>query len=172
MGFHSAACGAEKAIHSIARISGYVAVGILILMMLLTVADVLLRLVFNHPILGSLEITEFMMVTLAFLSIGWATLEKTHIMADLLTRGLSTRAKARLNILLHFFYLGLYVFIAWQSALEALANRRMDERSIVLEVPVFPFYFMVATGCAVVSLVVLLALVKLIAQETRREPVP
>jgi TRAP-type transport system small permease protein len=172
MGFHSAGNCAERTITSIARISGYIAVGILILMMLLTVVDVFLRHVFNLPILGSLEITEFMMVSLAFFSIGWATLAKAHVLVDILARRLSSRTQARVNIPLHVLYLALYVFIAWQSALEALNNWRMDERSIVLEIPVFPFYFMVAIGCAVVSLVLLLGLVKLIAEETRREPIP
>ena len=171
MGLNSAGKCAERTITSIARISGYLGVGLLILMMLLTVLDVLLRLVFNLPILGSVEITEFMMVSLAFFSIGWATLAKAHVVVDLLARRLGIRRQARLNIILHLFYLVLYVFIAWQSALEALSNWRMDERSIVLEIPVFPFYFVVAIGCAVVSLVVLSALVKLIAQESRREPV-
>src|SRR4030067_2211164 len=72
-----------KIIDSIPRITGLVAMGVLFLMMLLTVADVLLRATVNKPIIGTTEITEQMMVAIVFLGFGWCALQGRHIRRDL-----------------------------------------------------------------------------------------
>jgi TRAP-type C4-dicarboxylate transport system permease small subunit len=158
----------ERVIVSITRVMGYVGCAVMVAMMLLTVVDVFLRRVLNRPILGSLEITEYMMVSLSFLVIAWATLEKRHVLVDVVFSRLPPRLQARFNIVLYILCLLLYGLIAWQSIPEALFNMRFDERSIVLGMPIFPAFFIVSIGCAMVSLVLLVHVAKLINEEIRQ----
>jgi TRAP-type C4-dicarboxylate transport system permease small subunit len=55
------------AVNLVSRWFNYLGVGVLTIMMLLTVSDVLLRFVFNRPILGTLELTEYMMVPVVYI---------------------------------------------------------------------------------------------------------
>ena len=57
---------AETVINAIVRTLVYAAMVILGAMMLLTVIDVFGRYLLNRPLVGSTEVTEVMMVTLAF----------------------------------------------------------------------------------------------------------
>ena len=50
----------NRVVNPLVRFTKNVAAGILALMMFLTALDVLLRYIFNRPISGALEITEFM----------------------------------------------------------------------------------------------------------------
>ena len=61
----------EKTVYPIGRFLHRFAQVILALMVLLTVTDVCLRYIFNNPITGSYELTEFMMAVLVFASVGF-----------------------------------------------------------------------------------------------------
>ena len=65
-------------------IAGFMALIALLAMMLLTTTDVFFRFFFDSPILGSIELVEILMVTVAGLSLAWCTLKSGHIRVDLL----------------------------------------------------------------------------------------
>jgi len=58
-----------KFVSSLGRVFGIAGIVILVAMMLVTGVDVCLRYTFNSPILGSSEIIELMMLTVAFTTI-------------------------------------------------------------------------------------------------------
>ena len=86
-----------KVIRSASRAVGYVAVVTVIALMLLTVADVFLRYVFNNPIRGTIELTEMMMVWI-LLVVAWGALEGSHVKIDILMRRFSPRVQATVEI--------------------------------------------------------------------------
>ena len=57
----------EAWIHPVAKIMSRIASVTLVIMMLLTVTDVFLRKVFSNSILGTVEVTEFLLVIVVFL---------------------------------------------------------------------------------------------------------
>ena len=63
--FHSA----ETIIKAVSRIANGVGMAVLTFMMLVTVADVFLRYAFNKPILGTVELCEYMMVAVVYLAL-------------------------------------------------------------------------------------------------------
>ena len=66
-------------------------------MVLTTVVDVFLRYLFNSPILGSYELTEFMMAILVFGSVAYTMVVKGHVTVDLVITRLPARAQAILE---------------------------------------------------------------------------
>ncbi|HWK61766.1 MAG TPA: TRAP transporter small permease [Eoetvoesiella sp.] len=82
----------------------------LALMMLVTMADVLLRNLFSVPILGTYDIVETLMVFVVFLGIGEAFLDDTHIMVDVVDHFVGPRSVHVLKVialLLAVVFLGL-----------------------------------------------------------------
>ncbi len=76
-----------------------VAATALALMMLITVADIVLRNLFSLPILGTYDLVETMMVFVVFLGIGEAFLNDGHITVDVIDHAVSPRTVALLKLL-------------------------------------------------------------------------
>jgi len=145
-----------------------VAMLILVGMMLLTVVDVGGRYLINKPIVGSTEITEVMMLSLAFLALVWCTVKKVHIKLDLLTDHIPPAVRTINDTI--FFILGMVVFslISWQNFRMARDHLAAGHSSWVLHIPNYPFYFVVAITSGIVALVLLLFIIQNIVQGIKR----
>jgi TRAP-type transport system small permease protein len=148
----------DTAISSLGRILAYIAVAILIVMMLFTVADVLLRYLFNKPILGATEVTEFIMVTLSFFGIVACTVQKSHISVDFITKYIPLKPLAISDCIYYLFSLVLFAFICWQNFLRAMLMSQVGEKSAILGIAIHPFYLIVAISCGVVALWLVVAI--------------
>lgn len=152
----------NKAIHSLNRginplvwIIKSVAAGILAAMMFLTAMDVLLRYIFNRPISGALEITEFMMVILVGFGLAYCATVKGLVSVEIVTSRLSPRTQAILNSITYFLSFVFFSLITWQSVRHVTLAFETDLVSPVLLIPTFPFSVMLALGSLVFTLVLL-----------------
>jgi TRAP-type C4-dicarboxylate transport system permease small subunit len=146
-----------KIIYSLSRWLGYLAVTVLGLMMLLTVADVSGRYFFNSPISGATEISRLMMVLIVFPALGWAALGKTHVRVDLLVTRFPPRAQAIINIITLLIALGTYFVITWQSFLESAVVHRQTS---LLQISFTPFYWVMSVGFAVFCLAIAVLIIE------------
>jgi tripartite ATP-independent transporter DctM subunit len=133
--------------------------GILVLMMLLTVVDVSLRFFLDLPIKGAFELTEFMMILIVFLATAYAAHMKRHIVVDAVLSQLPERVQMVIDTATCFLSLVICALIAWQSAMEAYKRLLTGQTSATLYIPIHPFIWVVALGCALLTLVVLKNLV-------------
>jgi TRAP-type C4-dicarboxylate transport system permease small subunit len=131
---------------------GYLGAAVLFLMMLLTTVDVASRYLFNSPILGALEITEFMVVTVVFGFLGLTQQEKGHVAVDLVLGNLPSRPRRLVDFINRMAGLVILVLITWKTLERALELMHMDEYSGTLHIPVAPFVFLVALGCGAMCL--------------------
>lgn len=132
----------------VTKILSYAAAFVLFGMMLLTTFDVVGRYLFHAPILGVFEITEFMLVCVVFLSLAYTQYLKGHIEVDILVDRFSKRGRDIIGIVNYGLSFLLLLLITWKSlerGFEVLDNK---ECSGTLNIPVFPFVFVVALGCA------------------------
>ena len=159
---------AETIFSALGRTIGYIGIGILVVMMLLTVADVFMRYVFNQPIQGTTEITQFMMVSLAFLTLVWTTMRRVHIRVDLISQHISLKARLISDSFYFLLTCGAYFFICRQTFLEAGAIRRVGEISEILDIPVYPFYLVVAVASGIVVLILMIHTVQGIVQAVKQ----
>jgi TRAP-type C4-dicarboxylate transport system permease small subunit len=137
----------DRVLRALALMSG----GILLLLMLYTVLDVVLRYVFNAPFSGSLEATEFAMSLVVFLAIPYCGWTGGHIAVDLLEKQLARPGLRYLPAVLSFIGAVLFAVIAWRVTVEALAT--INQVSNMLRMPHYPFRITVAFGSAVFALV-------------------
>ncbi len=100
----------------------------IVLMMLHIVVEVFSMWLFNHPILGTLEIvSNYYMVAVIFFPLAFVQLNKKHISADLLSSLFGPTGQRILDVIIYFAtaaYCGLF---AWQSAIVALESTRKHE---------------------------------------------
>lgn len=149
-----------KIIHFLSRIMNIFASAVLVAMMLLTVADVCLRYFLRQPILGTTELTENMMVCMAFLALAWCAGQQGHLRVDLIVSLLSPRMQAVCDSITSMVGLIVVALIAWRSFVEGLAVRQLNIISSLLKIPAFPFYYVVAFGSALLALVMIAQLVQ------------
>ena len=158
----------EKAVYPISRLLHRFAQVILVLMVLLTVTDVCLRYVFNSPIVGSYELTEFMMAVLVFASVGFTQSVKDHVSVDLVVTKLPDRVWALLEAITCLLAFGLFGLAAWRNVLHAGTTWERHDVSAELFIPVSPFVLFVALGLAMLSLVLLVQFLKSLARVLKK----
>lgn len=137
-------------------------------MMLFTVANVVLRAFFNSPIPGDVELIEIAMICTGFLGVAWCALKGKHIRVDLLVAYFPKRAQCIIDALGYLAVLGASTIIAWQSIVEGLANREIHRASPSLEIPIFPFYWVMSLGYAVLCLAIFVLLARSISAMVKR----
>ncbi len=156
-----------RVVSLISRAINSVAAGILVAMMLLTTMDVLLRYVFNQPISGSMELTEYMMVIVVAFGLAHCAVQKGHVRVELLVSRLPSRAQSVINSIIYLLSLGLFVIITWRSILYTGAIFGLERTSAILLIPVFPFVGMVALGSAMLTLVLLVDFLDYLSQAVK-----
>jgi TRAP-type C4-dicarboxylate transport system permease small subunit len=137
-----------------------VAMGVLFLMMLLTVADVVLRATLNKPIIGATEIAEQMMVAIVFLGLGWCALQGKQIRVDLFASRYSPGAQRVIDLAVYFVGMILVAVICWRTFLATLTVQQLGITCAYIEVPKYPFYALAAFGWAVFFVAIASLLVK------------
>lgn len=155
----------------ISAISGWinsVGKGILAAMMFLTFADVSLRYVFNRPLTGSYELTEYMMVILVGFGIAYCAVVKGHITIDIVVSRFPQRTQAIIDSVTCLIGLGLFSLITWQCALHLKGHFEAGVASVVLLIPTFPFIAALTLGSAMFCLVLLTHLVEFLSQAVRK----
>jgi TRAP-type C4-dicarboxylate transport system permease small subunit len=131
----------------LALAGGWVVLGL----MAYTVADVILRYIFNRPFSGSIEITEFAMAAIVFLGIAYCGWTGGHVAVDILERPLENPRLRFVPVILTFIGGVLFAAIAWLTVDEALST--MNRVSNMMRWPHYPFQFIVALGAAMYAVV-------------------
>jgi len=132
---------------------------VLIALMLMTAADVAGRAIFNAPITGVFDLTHFAVLTMAYLGLALCGFRGDHIAIEIVYQKLGQRARRVLDGLTNLLGAVLFGLIAWQAVAQAVIVREIDEASQLLNIPFFPFYWLLAAGAALFALVMLLRIV-------------
>ncbi len=149
----------EKHILSTADLFNWVAAGAIVVMMVLTCCDVVLRF-FRHPIPGTYEIVGLLGTVVISFSLAYTTAKKGHIAVEFIVSRFSRTAQNRIDAVNDFLSLILFAVISWQSALYALDLRASKEVSLTVQIPIHPFVFGISLGCGLVCFVLALDLYK------------
>ena len=162
----------DKGINSTARGINSVGVTALTLLMLLTAVDVCLRYIFGRPITGAYELNEFMMAILVAFGLAYAAVQKGHINVDVILSRSSPRSQAVINSITALLSLGFFILMTWRCILYAEKMRGGGYESQSLAIPIYPFVYAVALGCAILVLVLLIFLREQLVEVTKGTPFP
>lgn len=158
----------DKGLSPLIPFVGGIGAGIIALMMLLTVGDVAGRRIFNRPVPGAYELGSYMLVIVTFSSIVYCQFLRGHVRIDLVVSRLRQRTQDVINSIMYVFFLVAFCLLTWRLCLYAMGDWRAGIISGVLEVPTFPFIFVAALGCALLSLVVLMHFLLFLAESLKK----
>ena len=158
----------KKVVYSIGRYAGLLSMVLIIPMMLLIVANVIARYVFNSPIQGAAEISVTIMVVLP-LGIGWCAIENRHIMIDEIIKRFPRRVAAVIDIITLLATLGISAIVSWRLMLSAMYEFKYQTIvSLLVRVPAYPFWWLFTIAWMVFCLVVLYRVYEQIREVCKR----
>jgi len=129
----------ERIFKRIVTVAGMGSTMLLGIMMMLTVVDVVLRYVFDRPLMGSMELTEYLMVCVGTLGLAWCALEGAHIKVELIVSKFPQRLQKFVDSFNYILLMGVSGLIASQTFMRAGTVRKLGVASAMLDVPQYPF---------------------------------
>ncbi len=126
----------------------------LIAMILLTCANVFLRLVWM-PVRGTFELMGYFGAVLTAFVLGYTQIRRGHIAIDIVVLRFSKSAQGILNAINDVICMVFFALVTWQIAKYAGTLWETGEVTETLQIIYYPFTYGVAFGCAVLSLVFL-----------------
>lgn len=149
---------AKRVVYSISKGTNYVGVSAMLLMVLLVVADVLSRWLFNKPFGGSYELVELGMVLAVAFSLSYTQTRRGHVNVTMLVERFPKKIQSRLTRIASFMSLCMYLLIFWQALLKGRTETAVGTTSAVLFIPIYPFVYVAALGFLLLCLVFLVQL--------------
>ncbi len=132
-------------------------------MMLVMVADILLRFLFNSPIIGSYEIIEQMMIVVVFFAFAHTQAEKGHIAVDIVTTVLPRKVRDVFSVITLLMGTVMTVIAVYANLGQISGAIESKATTSVLYIPLYPFYIAVMIGLAVFCLCLVVDLIKAVA---------
>ncbi len=162
----------ESSIRRLAEYMSFIAGAAIIIMVLLSTADVLLRLgaplyskfkywflSFIQPIPGTYELVSFLGAVAAAFAMAHTSIKGSHVSVSLLTRLLPKRVRTILQIITNTLALVFFGLLTWRSILYAEELKLYREVSMTLQLPYYPFVYGVAFASFAMSVVLITYLV-------------
>ena len=145
----------KKGIHRINRFVAGIGGFFLIPLMLITAADVVMRDVFNRPIPGTVELSQYMLAIFILLGLAYSQQVKAHVAVSIITSRFSERAQLILSIMTTLIGLFIFSILTWQGWVVGIEERTVSD---MLRVPQYPFRLLVAVAALSVCLELLIDL--------------
>lgn len=140
----------------------------LISLVLLVVVDVTLRRAFNSPLPFSYEIIEFGLVIVIWGSVLYSTSRERHISIDVVTSRLPAKTRQFFRLTFDFVSAVVLFLIGWQSITYAMLLWDVQRVSPMLDIPLYPFVFIVALGAILAGLILLVNFIDSVRGEGKR----
>lgn len=126
---------------------------VLFIMMVLISADTVARYVFNSPIDGTMELSEFFMIAIVYPSLAYAQYLKAHVRVELFLLRMSPITQTLLGIFTDSVAALLWAVIGWKGADMAIrAWVLRDTTSGILPLPLFPAKILIPIGAALLCI--------------------
>ncbi len=153
--------GVEKVSKFMQGISGV----FLTFIILLTVADVLLR-IFGHPVPGAVEITAMCGGIVAGFTVPMTSWMKGHIAVDFLLNASSVKVRNAIETITRCVGIVMFIFVGYNAIRIGRGFQEAGEVTGTLELPMYPVVYGIAAGLFVLSIVLFCDILKLYGGES------
>lgn len=134
----------------------------LAVLLVVTFAGVIMRYVFNAPILGSNEIIELTSVVLVMLAMPSAAQAEAHIRVDVFDGIIGALGRLVGDVLARGISITLLAILGWRSWGKLADSAEYGDATNMLSIPLWPFYGLLVLGAALYALVLAIQLVDII----------
>lgn len=140
----------------------------IVLMMLITIADIIGTKVFLHPVFGSIDM--MMMIQLVCVSFATAStlLAGRHIQVEFFVLLLPKRLQAFIDSIVCFLGLFVFLIIVWLLFRYGYTLQTTGETTATARIPLYPFAYGAAFGCIPVCFIYFSLLVESILRLLKR----
>lgn len=121
----------------------------------LIVVDIILRTFFNSPISGTLELEQYMLAVVVFLSLGYTMMEDQHVNIDFLSSRYSRKMTLVSKGIFSLLTTCLCTIFAWQNIIRGIEAYEEMDIGMVTEIPLYPFFIIAVLGCALTAIIAL-----------------
>lgn len=151
------------------RFLAYAAGAALLWLMLLTVVAVVMRYVFNAPILGVQDISEVSLAVVVFLGIPYCGWTGGHVAVDLIASVVGESRLRYTDALMRLLGAVLFGVVAWQAMRQGLDALEYGDATNLVDIPHHPFMFLMSFGWLLFAGVLLLQSVAGLLQAPREK---
>jgi len=148
----------EKAINAVSDCFNMIASAALVLMMVLSCADIFMRYLFSRPITGTYDIVGLSGAVLAAFSMPYTMLKKGHVAVELLVQSLSRGKQLVVETFSHLLGISLFLVLVRQAVLLSRDMKAAGEVTPTLLVPFYPIVYCMAFCFFFLSLAILVNL--------------
>jgi TRAP-type transport system small permease protein len=138
-----------RVVRSVFKVMHAAAFIALMAMMAVVVANIIGRIFFKAPVMGTLEIAGFSGVVFVAVAVAFAQRERRNVYVDIVVKRFPPRYRMLVDsftYLLSLIGVGFLIWAVTESALEAMID---GEITLMLSVKTFPFRFIWAAGLLV-----------------------
>lgn len=146
----------QRAAKFAATLAAWIAGTVLVALMTGTVADVLGRYLFNKPLLGVFDLTHFAVVIIVYLGLAYCTYFGSHATIELLYNLLNTTWARIVDRIINFAGAVILGILSWRAGVDAIQVKQFGQASQLLQLPLYPAYWVVVVGCALTALIMLM----------------
>jgi TRAP-type C4-dicarboxylate transport system permease small subunit len=140
----------------------------LVTMMMVVVANILGRALFNLPIFGTMEIAGFAGVIVGAVAVSFAERSRSNIAACAVLDTLPGRVKKIVNIFNYFLSTCAVALFFWASARAAVVAMSRGETTFALELQVAPFRLIWAAGILLLCWFLLLHFIEILGWRNKK----
>lgn len=151
---------ADRSARALAVLAG---LGLLLVLALIFVS-VIMRYVFDAPIVGVNEMVQMASVGIVMLALPWCTAEGAHVGVDVLDHKIGRWGRFIGDIQARVIAALILSVLVWRAALKALDAHEFGDATNMLQMPIWPFYAMIAAGMALSVLVLLAQLIQILRE--------
>ena len=152
--------GFLKTINGISRFLNIIAGISLTFLMLLTIADVILR-GFKSPVPGTYEMVAFAGAVVIGFSLPRTSWLRAHIFVDFFILKFSQKGRDIFNIVTRCVVILLFFLIGWNLIKFGIDLQKSGEVSLTLQMPFYPIAYGVGVCCFIQCLVMVCDIVKI-----------
>lgn len=158
--------GFQKGVHKVTYSVCAAGMFLAIPLMLITTFDVLGRAIFNKPLPGTLELSEYMLAIIILLGAAYTQQVKGHVAVDFLTSRLPLKGQTICRIITDIASLVIITIMTIYGYIEGINETTVTDQ---LRVPMWPFKTLVAVGGLMLWMELLTDLITSVASLVRRQ---
>ncbi len=151
-------------VHNLSKFLNGISSVALVFIMVLTVADVILR-IFKRPITGTYEIVGLLGAVVIGFGIPITSWIRGHIYVDFLTQKFPQGRRNVINIFTRLLGIGLFFVAGWNLIIVGTDLYLKGEVSLTRQLPFYPIAFGLAGSCFVQCLVLVCDIIKILGEE-------
>ena len=130
----------------------------LMVMMVLTCADVFMRYLFSRPIIGTYDLVSLLGAVLVSFAMPYTMLKKGHVAVEILVQSLSRGKQLVIETFTHLLGISLFLVLVWQAILLSRDMKAAGEVTPTLLLPFYPILYCMAVCFVGLCLAILINL--------------